>query len=362
MPILTAELPAAALAAELPSPDYTTTYPDIDGPYTLPWWAQQVVEDNYRQSAFVGRKVRIYRLREVTVCHEGLVFNADGKLLTQTGAQFSDETITQAHRGVQQALFDSSLAEERRPVVLCKRPTAFNYGHWMVDMLPGAYVAQLGLPAAAAAVNCLLLQTNGPMDRVMTASLGRLGIGPDRLVWTSNAPLFCHELYLIDGISDHGKYVSPHVIDCHDRIAEGVAGKGWQRLFVTRPGSHRRQLRNEAELAEIARAAGFEVFDPGSVSLPEQISAFRDARHIIGPIGAALTNIVYAPRGAQVTLMTPQSMPDTFYWLLCQVRAQRYRDLRCAEVGDLPPPGMPPWARDTVMDPDRFRAALAAFG
>jgi capsular polysaccharide biosynthesis protein len=362
MPIITVEPPDADLAIELPSPDYTTTYPRIEGPYTLPWWAQQVVEDNYRQSAFVGRTVRIYRLRHVYVCHEGLVFDADGRLIVPTGAQITNETITEAHRGVQQALFDGTLADQPGPMVLCKRPTAFNYGHWMIDMLPLADIALRALDAdTAARVGFLLLRTHGAMDQVMTDSLARLGIAPDRLVWTDYAPRFCHELYLVLGMSDHGKYVSPHVIDCHDRLAQGLPGRGWQRLFITRQGGHHRRLRNEAELMEIAEQAGFQPFDPGSVPLAEQIRAFKDARHIIGATGAALTNIVYAPRGAQVTLMTPQSMPDTFYWLLCQVRGQRYSDQRCEEVGEMPGPDQPPWARDTVMDPDRFRTALAAF-
>lgn len=363
MPITRVDLPDDALVATLPSPDYTTTYPQIEGPYELPWWAVEAVESAYAQRSFTGRSIRLYRLRRAFVCAEGLVFNADGQLFGPTAAQFGEDTITAAHRAVQQALFDRSIVEQAAPTLLCKRPTAYNYGHWMIDMLPGAHLAQAMLPDdLRPGFACLLHRTGGNMDAVMTETLGRLGIEPSRLFWTGNAPVLCHDLFVLDGVSQHGRYITPHAVACHDRIAQGIPGRGWTRLFVTRTTGLGRVLRNEAALAEMAAAEGYVVFDPGRATLAEQIAAFRDARSIIGAIGAGLTNILYSPPGAKVTLMTPRSMPDSFYWLICAVRGLVYRDLRCHEVGPEAGPGMPPWMRDTEMEPDRFRAVLAALG
>lgn len=65
------------------------------------------------------------------------------------------------------------------------------------------------------------------------------------------------------------------------------------QLFILRGANSRRQLRNEAELAEHLTHRGFRSVDPGKLSWVEQVQLFRRASCVVGVHGAALTNIVY---------------------------------------------------------------------
>jgi capsular polysaccharide biosynthesis protein len=181
------------------------------------------------------------------------------------------------------------------------------------------------------------------------------------MIWTTLTPVFFKRLIFVRGLTQHGQYISPLVNDCHNEIARGVVGSDIARLFVRRTGGYGRELRNELELADMARCQGFDVCDPGSLSLVEQISIFKNAKYIIGAIGSAMTNIIYAPISAQVTVLTPRSMPDSFYWHLCQLRLQTFREFRCTEVGPTLLTDIPSWHVDFSLERDRFQIALAQF-
>ena len=79
-----------------------------------------------------------------------------------------------------------------------------------------------------------------------------------------------------------------------------------------------------------------------------KIAAFMNAREIIGVKGAALTNIAFAPREAQVTIITPASMPGTVIWFLANLRGQTYRQSRCEQSG--PSRGVTRWDTDIIIE------------
>ena len=51
-------------------------------------------------------------------------------------------------------------------------------------------------------------------------------------------------------------------------------------------------------LAHLLEAEGYAIVVTGTLSVLEQIALFRDAAVIVGQHGAALTNLLFAPRGA----------------------------------------------------------------
>lgn len=67
---------------------------------------------------------------------------------------------------------------------------------------------------------------------------------------------------------------------------------------IPHPTSQRRYLVNESEVLDRVRLllGRVTVIDAGSMSVSEQGNAVQDARVIIGPHGAQLTNLVWAPR------------------------------------------------------------------
>ena len=64
-------------------------------------------------------------------------------------------------------------------------------------------------------------------------------------------------------------------------------------LYVSRNESSMRRILNEDDLLPGLRDMGFKIILPGTLSLTEQIEAFRNARVVLAPHGAGLTNILF---------------------------------------------------------------------
>jgi capsular polysaccharide biosynthesis protein len=74
-----------------------------------------------------------------------------------------------------------------------------------------------------------------------------------------------------------------------------------------------RAVTNEAELAEVATDFGFESVDPGSMTQQQQRKLFGEAKVVCGPVGAAMTNILYMPSGSEVICLGPLENTRTFF-------------------------------------------------
>jgi capsular polysaccharide biosynthesis protein len=95
-------------------------------------------------------------------------------------------------------------------------------------------------------------------------------------------------------------------------------------------------LHNQEAVETLMRQRGFAVVDPGQMTLAEQISLFKGATTVVGPLGAALTNIAFCPRGSKIVALTSQSFPDTFFWFLSQHRGHDYKEVRGLDASGTP--------------------------
>lgn len=72
-----------------------------------------------------------------------------------------------------------------------------------------------------------------------------------------------------------------------------VRDRSGDLLFVTRNESSMRRILNEEELLPGLKDLGFRIISPATLSLTEQIDAFRNARVVLSAHGAQLTNIIF---------------------------------------------------------------------
>ena len=81
-------------------------------------------------------------------------------------------------------------------------------------------------------------------------------------------------------------------------------------------------------LAQAMEKRGFAVIDPGSLSVQDQIDHFAAAEVIVGPHGAALTNLVFAQEGARVLeLFGPKYVKACFWTLTSNIPGVEHRYL-----------------------------------
>ncbi|MBK3733623.1 DUF563 domain-containing protein [Azospirillum brasilense] len=333
----------------LASPAFDAAYPRVVNRELIPQPILQSMEWAWNTPRFPERPVRVLRLADVWVAKEGLVFDREGNLYRETITQHSAGEVEQAHAAVLAAMEQGGVeAAADGPVLLCKKRGIGNYGHWMMEMLPKAWLVHQHLPALSA--RFLVAHVPGHLNDSMAQSMAMLGIDLSRTIVADDAPRRFADLLVVDGLSEHGGYMSPLVLDALDALAGGVPAAGAERLFVTRRATGFRRVVGEDSLIARAQTLGYTLVEPGVLTLPQQASLFKGARKIVGVMGAAMTNIAFAAPGARVVTLTPAGMPDTFFWFIATLRGLDYTEVRCPQSG--PVQGVMPWDTDLLLSAD----------
>jgi len=135
---------------------------------------------------------------------------------------------------------------------------------------------------------------------------------------------------------------------------EAIAGP---KLYLTRRKASHRLITNESELSELLQRRGFQVVDPGSYSVALQISMFRNARTIVSPHGAAMTNIGFCEPGTQIYELMPKDYANA-----CFNRIAQLMDLDYAADAFPNEPGGELFTRSFAVDVERVSSRLDGFG
>jgi capsular polysaccharide biosynthesis protein len=122
------------------------------------------------------------------------------------------------------------------------------------------------------------------------------------------------------------------------------------RIYVTRSDTKKRRIENESELLPILKARGFEVVAPGQLSFRDQVSLFMWADAVVGPHGAGLTNILFAPKSNRVLEIFPANKVKNTYLLLAHSLGQTYCGLVAGEGKAREWFGVDPRAFETALD------------
>ena len=183
-----------------------------------------------------------------------------------------------------------------------------NYGHFLIDCLPALLAAeQAGALASHPPVA-------PPLLRWQAELLSLLGVTPaviDAPVTRLGEAVFATPM-------DHFLHAPGPPLDAvRARILAAAAitddPSAPKRLYISRLGSLKRVLVNEAELEAALEARGFAIVRPEILSIRDQIALFHRAETIVAPAGAALANVLFCAPG--VTLIEIQPSNFTGVWV-----------------------------------------------
>jgi hypothetical protein len=121
------------------------------------------------------------------------------------------------------------------------------------------------------------------------------------------------------------------------RLRGAVGGKKKQRFFLRRSGKSR-PINNSIEVEAMVLEHGFEVIEPETLSFADQVRLFSSAELIVSQGGAALGNIIFAPAGCHVIVLTTWSPYIIHYYFsnLASVMMQRCTLVMCDSVQSEP--------------------------
>jgi capsular polysaccharide biosynthesis protein len=177
-----------------------------------------------------------------------------------------------------------------------------NYGHFLIDCLPALLAAeQAGALASHPPVappllpwQAELLTLLGLTPTVIDAPVAQLG----EAVFTTPMDHFLHA-------------PGPPLDAVRERVLAAAAitddPAAPRHLYISRLGSLKRVLVNEAELEAALEARGFTIVRPETLSVRDQIALFHRAETIVAPAGAALANVLFCRPGAALIEIQPSN-------------------------------------------------------
>ncbi|MCC7275266.1 MAG: FkbM family methyltransferase [Alphaproteobacteria bacterium] len=194
-----------------------------------------------------------------------------------------------------------------------------NYFHWLVQ---AGYAAFL---VASCRENAHTKFVLPGLPEPYRALLPMLGIPPARVAYLhKNAVLSVPELLVTDAAYQDWTEPSPMLRAYAARIAWSIVreGKGPEtprKLYVSRADSRKRRISNEDAVSRYLAQHGYETVSMTGKSIAEQARLFMGADRIIAPHGAALSNLMFSPRGMRLDELTPSAYVNACYARLAQL-------------------------------------------
>lgn len=188
------------------------------------------------------------------------------------------------------------------------------YYHWVIETLPRLFAFDTVTPKPR-------LIVNSPLNRWQLESLELLGFPRQDLVELGTDYLQVENLYFPEytGINPFTlNWLREHLFAAVDSEPRP------RRVYVTRRIAPKRRLVNENEIEPLLQQHGFVIAQLENLSFAEQIRLFAQAEIIVGPHGAGLTNMVWAPPGCKVMEIGHPDYVNVMYYMLAEILKQRY--------------------------------------
>lgn len=303
---------------------------------------RNILEQEFHAPTKLVPPVYLCKFENAKIDDNGILVLEGKYLLSETVSDYPISIDIDTRLGALQFRKDTgiwSLANEqhltvcRQPVLSLMKHGYDNYGHWLVELLPRLKLALEYLPDNF----CVAVgNTEGKLWEVVLDTLRGLGVGPERTIRITGMTQV-NTLYYVSPVTSHPVYISPYVPRFLAEIytTPMPVAKPRRRLYVSRRDARFRRLINEAELLDLLVPLGFEVVLPGQMSFKEQVACFAEAEIIVAVMGAALTNMVFAPGHATIIALLPVTMGDLFFWGLACLKGQRYYELRGPAVSNM---------------------------
>lgn len=235
-----------------------------------------------------------------------------------------------------------------------------NFGHWLLN-----HLARLALAACVPGLKGVPLVVGENIAPTQLECLERMGYRDSMLIrlrkgylarfnalWAPMMPYCSFDSVL---------HWSPRIVDfLRDRLGvrEAPSSRRNRRLYLTRRDSRWRRVLNESEIVGTLAKRGFEVINPTELTIPQQIEMAGGAEVIMGPFGAGMNLLLFAPRAATIIEFKHHRLIMDINPALCRQIGQRYLPLAVTAVTS----GQDQLHFDLIVAPRAVEEALDSIG
>ena len=113
------------------------------------------------------------------------------------------------------------------------------------------------------------------------------------------------------------------ILNLVDKISVADIG-GAKKIFISRRDTQKRGLTNEVDVTKLVERYGYETVLLSDLTIVQQISLFRNAKSIIAPHGAGLTNTIFSRPGTEVIELFPDDYVNPCFYSIAISRELIY--------------------------------------
>ena len=243
---------------------------------------------------------------------EGFIITPDGKLLTDISTDFATKN---GRSQVQHGWRLSKLASYDCTVVVLSTNGAALYWHWMFQLLPRFELVKL---AGFNIDEIDYFVVNGLRSKFQIETLQILGLGPERLIQSSNVPYLQARRLIAPSVPlAHGCY-RPWMVQFLRRSFLGdVDIAPHRRVYISRGAAGYRRVLNEPSVTKFLCSRGFEILSLETLSVRQQAAVMAECSVIVAPHGGGLSNLVFcSPRTKVIEIFSPELVAG-YFWQIC---------------------------------------------
>jgi hypothetical protein len=180
------------------------------------------------------------------------------------------------------------------------------------------------------------------------------GFREDQIIDSVKFNIQADEYYLANTQSWY--YPQKHDIKLVQQLineADSTENSQHEYIYISRKG--RRKLLNEPEITALLKAYNFTFIEDKPRPVKEQMAIFNNAKIIIGPHGAAFTNIIWCKPHTLLIELFPNSYHPPYFRYLAQILDLRYA---CLFENDIKPTHFTHLDDNLTIDPLILKKAL----
>jgi tetratricopeptide (TPR) repeat protein len=295
------------------------------GPQTLPPPVNRVISgdlETLRHWPTVRQRESAYYVYELNDCFIYKRFNRDGSCAVVGRSHFVDDLVSEYSPIRLARLVPATKRSDKDALeeafALHDNLGWLNYYHGIIDICSSlVFFQKLGLtcpvivPGQLTPTHRQVLAASGLAEstRILTA---------DDVDGIQIRRLYCPQRVAGQLLREWCKNVAGRVVGPHDLAARQDI------VYISREQATR-QPRDEGELQkELTRRFGARIVHTENLTFETQVRIVSNARVVISPHGAGLTNIIFAPPGAWVVELLPDRHLRPLFRDLAAVAGQRY--------------------------------------
>jgi capsular polysaccharide biosynthesis protein len=311
-------------------PWYKTIFPES----FLQQPAPQTVGEPNEKAFYINRnyptpKASLFYLQNSYVFgHKGLILSANHEVFQEFSHHFSMATLKKFFRQNLFYTFSKKAKQMNGVGAVLVSPESHNYYHWLSDILPRIKLYEDVLDQ----IDHFCIASNVPGKFLEV--LKDFGIPDEKvLLIQEKEKIHFDNLYVASLPGSEGRSPQWAVDYVREKLVKPVNTTPSKKIYFTRGENAERNILNETELVTALQGKGFEIIDPGKLSIREQGEMMQQAKIVVSAHGAALCNLLFSrDNTAVIELFSPDYFRTDCYYTLSALRRLNYWYI----VGDKP--------------------------